>query len=191
MDYTQEFEALIFDCDGTLSDSMPLHYVAWHETLASYGIGFSEQRFYEMGGMPSAQIIRILSEEQSVTVDAILVAIEKEAAFAAMVDRVEPCHHVCQIARSHHRRLPMAVASGSDRDIVQKQLVALELDSLFDAIVAAEDTQRHKPHPDVFLEAARRLGVNANRCLVFEDSPLGMQAAAAAGMQAIDVRLAI
>ncbi|WP_231742328.1 HAD family hydrolase [Stieleria varia] len=188
MDYTNEFDALIFDCDGTLSDSMPLHFVAWRETLAKHGITFTEERFYQMGGMPSGMIVETLGREQSVRVDAVSVALEKEAAFVGMIDRVQPCEHICEIARFHHGRLPMAVASGSGREVVVKQLNVLGLDALFQTIVAAEDTQRHKPEPDVFLEAARRLGVAAQRCLVFEDSPLGFQAAEAAGMKWLDVR---
>lgn len=189
MDYAEEFDALIFDCDGTLSDSMPLHYVAWRETLAENGVEFSQQRFYEMGGMPSVQIVATLSGEQNVPLDAESVAQQKEWAFTQMIDQVKPIDAVCDIARRHHSRLPMAVASGSGRDIVLRQLSALQMTELFDTVVTAEDTPRHKPEPDVFLEAARRMGIMPSRCLVFEDSPLGIQAATAAGMKSIDVRL--
>ena len=184
----RELDGLIFDCDGTLSDSMPVHYIAWRDTMAAHGIEFTEERFYQMGGMPSVRIVRQLAGEQSVALDPIAVANEKESAFASLLDRVEPFHAVCEIARRYHGQVPMAVASGSDREIVMKQLVALDLVALFDAVVTSEDTERHKPEPDVFLEAARRIQIDPDRCLVFEDSPLGIQAAQAAGMRWVDVR---
>lgn len=184
----EKYDGLIFDCDGTLADSMPLHYVAWHETLLRYGIEFTNDRFYSMGGMPSAGIVRILAEEQNVVVDPPRVADEKEAAFTELIVQVQPKVAVCEIAQQFHQKKPMAVASGSGRDIVQRQLAALGISDLFATIVASEDTERHKPEPDVFLEAASRLGVDPTRCVVFEDSPLGFQAADAAGMDWVDVR---
>lgn len=184
----EQYDGLIFDCDGTLADSMPVHYVAWHDTLARYQIEFPEDRFYSMGGMPSDKIVRILSEEQGIKTDSDRVAEEKELLFHEMADRVEPKQAVCDIVVAYHRKKPLAVASGSGRVSVIKQLVALGIDDLFDAIVASEDTELHKPEPDVFLEAAKRIGVAPSACVVFEDSPLGFQAADAAGMDWVDVR---
>ncbi|MEO1618600.1 MAG: HAD-IA family hydrolase [Planctomycetota bacterium] len=184
----EQYDGLIFDCDGTLADSMPLHFVAWQETLARFGIEFAETRFYSMGGMPSITIVRQLSGEQGVSVDPVQVASDKESHFQTMIDRVTPMQHVIDVARAFHNRKPMAVASGSGRDVVDRQLEVLDLSSLFPVIVTAEDTERHKPEPDVFLEAARRLGVQPDRCVVFEDSPLGFQAAESAQMAWIDVR---
>ncbi|OYP35746.1 HAD family hydrolase [Rhodopirellula sp. MGV] len=184
----EKYDGLIFDCDGTLADSMPLHYVAWRVTLLRYGIEFTTERFYAMGGMPSASIVRILADEQKVVVDPPNVADEKEVAFTELIVQVQPKVDVCEIARAFHGKKPMAVASGSGRDIVQRQLDALGIADLFETIVASEDTELHKPEPDVFLEAASRLGVDPKRCVVFEDSPLGFQAAESAGMDWIDVR---
>ncbi len=184
----ESYQGLIFDCDGTLADSMPVHYVAWRDTLMRYGIQFPEDRFYSMGGMPSQKIVTLLAGEQGVTVDAVSVADEKEKHFQTLIPTVTPMQAVCDVATSFHRRKPMAVASGSGRVVVLKQLIALGIDDLFDAIVTSEDTERHKPEPDVFLEAARRLKVDPSCCVVFEDSPLGFQAAEAAGMDWVDVR---
>jgi beta-phosphoglucomutase-like phosphatase (HAD superfamily) len=188
MDFVGQYDALIFDCDGTLTDSMPLHYVAWRKALDRYGIDFPEPRFYAMGGVPSVQIIEILCNEQGVSGDAKAIAAEKEAGFLETIDRLRGNEPVCHIARRHHGRLPMAVASGGIRSVVIDQLLKIELHSLFDAIVAAEDTARHKPEPDVFLEAARRLQVTPTRCLVFEDTDIGITAARRAGMGYCDVR---
>lgn len=184
----ERYDGLIFDCDGTLADSMPLHYVAWRDTLLRFGIEFAEDRFYSMGGMPSATIVQLLAAEQSVTADPEGVAAEKEAYFQTLIDDVTPMHDVCAIALAFHQKKPMAVASGSGRVIVVKQLVALGIDHLFPVVVTAEDTKRHKPQPDVFLKAAEQIGIHPRNCVVFEDSPLGFQAAEAAGMDWVDVR---
>lgn len=184
----ERYDGLIFDCDGTLADSMPVHYVAWRDTLLRAGIEFGEQRFYSMGGMPSAKIVSMLAEEQNRQVDAEAIAAEKEDYFQSLIDQVRPKQEVCDIAAAFYGKKPMAVASGSGRIVVLKQLVALKIDALFSVIVTAEDTARHKPEPDVFLETARRINVAASNCVVFEDSPLGFRAAEAAGMDWVDVR---
>ncbi len=187
-DYATEFSALIFDCDGTLSHSMPLHYVAWHATMLSYGIDFDEKHFYSMAGMPSEKIIAVLSRENDIEVNVDKAAAEKEAAFADLIDQLQPLDRVVDIARRHHGRMPMAVASGGIRPIIDRQLIQLGIDDLFNAIVTAEDTKLHKPEPDVFLKAAELLNVAPEKCLVFEDSPLGFTAAEKAGMKWVDVR---
>lgn len=188
MNYEQDYLALIFDCDGTLTDSMPLHYVAWRRTLDRHGIDFPEDRFYAMGGVPTDKIIEILSHEQGIVANVVAVAAEKEREFLLTLDDVRPNPPVCEIARRHHGRMPMAVASGGIRSVVIEQLVKIAMHEHFNVIVAAEDTQRHKPEPDVFLEAAKRMAIPAHRCLVFEDTDIGVTAARRAGMDCIDVR---
>lgn len=185
---TREYQALIFDCDGTLTDSMPIHYVAWKQTMAGYGISFPEDRFYSLGGMPTEKIIRLLADEQRIEVDAAMASAAKEDAFLKLLHLLKPIDDVVQVARHFHGRLPMIVASGGFRDVIQQQIAQIGCDGLFGDLVAAEDTDRHKPEPDVFLEAARRLGVEPQECLVYEDSDLGLQAARAAQMDFIDVR---
>jgi len=188
MNYHEDYLALIFDCDGTLTDSMPLHYVAWRRTLDRYGIEFPEARFYAMGGVPTDKIIQILCGEQSIVGDVPIIAAEKEREFLLTLADVQPNHPVCEIARWHHGRMPMAVASGGIRSVVIDQLIKIEMHGHFDVIVAAEDTTRHKPEPDVFLEAARRMTIAPSRCLVFEDTDIGVTAARRAGMDVVDVR---
>ena len=184
----REYDAIIFDCDGTLTDSMPVHYVAWRRTMAIWDIDFPEDRFYALGGMPSDRIVRLLSEEQGRAVDIDVAAERKEQAFLEMLELLRPIEPVDSVARHFFGRCPMAVASGGFRDIVRRQLEQINVHDLFPIVVTAEDTERHKPHPDVFLEAANRLDVSASGCLVYEDSDLGIQAAQAAGMDFIDVR---
>lgn len=187
-DFPKYFDALIFDCDGTLTDSMPLHYLAWREAMEACGIDFPEARFYEFGGMPSERIISILAREQAVEVDVDQAAQQKEKLFEKHLVDLCPIPAVCDIARKHHGVLPMAVASGGIRPIIDAQLKRIDLRHLFDVVVTAEDTVKHKPDPDVFLEAAARMQIAPDRCLVFEDSGLGFQAAERASMRWIDVR---
>jgi HAD superfamily hydrolase (TIGR01509 family) len=180
---------LIFDCDGTLADTMPAHYKAWLGVLGRFGIPFPEPRFYAMGGMPTASIIRVLSDEVGVVVpDVDALVAEKEQLFLTHLDAVTRIEPVVTIAAAYRGQLPIAVASGGYRDTITRTLDRLALRDWFDAMVTAEDTARHKPDPDVFLEAARRLGAEAARCVVFEDTDIGLEAARRAGMVGIDVR---
>ncbi|MEM6366205.1 MAG: HAD-IA family hydrolase, partial [Planctomycetota bacterium] len=188
LDYATRYRGLIFDCDGTLTDSMPLHYIAWRDTMASHGITFTEDRFYGMGGMPTEKIIAVLSDEQNVRVDSNVAAPEKENAFEKLLDRVTARNDVRHVAERHHGRLPMSVASGGLRSCVDRQLLLIGVLDWFPVIVTSEDTDRHKPEPDVFLLAAKKMNVPPEQCLVFEDSPLGLEAARSAKMDCIDVR---
>jgi beta-phosphoglucomutase family hydrolase len=180
---------LIFDCDGTLADTMPAHYKAWTAMLGRFGIPFPEDRFYAMGGMPTATIIRVLAAEAGVEVNDVDAMVhEKEQAFLTYLDAIRPIEPVVAIAAAHRGKLPIAVASGGYRDTITRPLDHIAVRHWFDAMVTAEDTPRHKPEPDVFLEAARRLGVTATACVVFEDTDIGLEAARRAGMPAVDVR---
>jgi beta-phosphoglucomutase family hydrolase len=181
-------QALIFDCDGTLTDSMPLHFVAWRQTMRQFGIEFTEDRFYELGGIPSDKIIQMLADESQLPLDVVAVTQEKEQVFLDSLHLLEEIAAITSIVRANKGKLPMAVASGGFRDIVAKQIAHIGLEGWFDTMVTAEDTTRHKPEPDVFLEAARRLGVAPANCLVYEDADLGIEAARRAGMQWVDVR---
>ncbi len=187
MDFTQS-TGLIFDCDGTLADTMPLHYLAWRSTLLNYGIVFDEDYFYSLAGQPTVQIVRTLLAENQVGGDAIAIAHEKELAFLAMLDEVQPIEPVVDIARRYRATHRMGVGSGSNRAVVFQILEKIGLADFFDAVVGSEDTTRHKPEPDVFLEVAHRINARASQCCVFEDADLGVEAAHRAGMSCFDVR---
>ena len=180
-----EFDAFIFDCDGTLADTMPTHYRAWCVALGEHAHLFPEPFFYSLGGVPTARIIEILNEQHSLTLEVAALVDHKEAVFESLSDEVDPIHGVVEIARAHHGRKPMAVASGGHRHIVTRTLEAIGVHNLFNAVVCSEDYVRGKPFPDPFLEAARRLNVAPERCLVFEDTETGRQAALAAGMECV------
>jgi beta-phosphoglucomutase-like phosphatase (HAD superfamily) len=179
---------LIFDCDGTLADTMPAHYRAWQEILRPHGIPFPEERFYALGGIPTPAIARLLLDESGSALDLAAVVAAKEVAFLAQLASVTPIIQVVAVARAARGLVPIAVASGGRRAIVERTLRQVGILDWFPVVVTAEDTTRHKPDPDVFLEAARRLAVDPAACTVYEDSDQGLEAARRAGMQAVDVR---
>jgi HAD superfamily hydrolase (TIGR01509 family) len=184
----REFGGYIFDCDGTLADTMPLHFRAWTRLVAELGGTFPIELFYQLGGRPTVQIVTLLRDEYGLKVgDVREAAARKEEYFLEMIDEVKPIEAVVQVARRWYGIKPLAVASGGFRRQIERTLDALAIRLLFSAVVCVEDYARGKPCPDPFLEAARRLNVLPTECLVFEDSPLGIQAAAAAGMQSVFV----
>lgn len=181
------FKAYIFDCDGTIADTMPLHYRAWTRALGERGVEFPEDLFYSWGGKPTTVIIGHLNEMFGANLDPVEVSRVKEGYFVDLIPEVLPIEPVVALVRQFHGTAPMAVASGGHREIVIKTLDALGLTEFFDTVVGMEDVERGKPAPDPFLEAARRLDVEPAACLVFEDSPTGIDAAKAAGMQYVFV----
>lgn len=183
-----KIRGIIFDCDGTLADTMPLHWRAWQAVIGKYGLSFSEDRFYALGGVPSRDILRGLSQEQGVPIDHIAVAHEKEATYLPLIAQVEPINAVVGVAREYFGKIPLAVASGGSRKVIEQVLDHLGIRPLFAAIVTSEDIVHQKPAPDIFLEAARRIAVPPQFCRAYEDTDLGLQAIRAAGMEAVDVR---
>ena len=183
-----QIRGLIFDCDGTLADTMPLHFVAWRATLSKYNVPLDEDRFYSLAGQPTVHIVQLLLDEHGINDDAERISLEKEQAFLDVLDDVEPIDAIVSIAREQHGKLPMGVGSGSRRDVVQRILTRIGLDDVFDCVVGAEDTEKHKPEPDVFLEVARQLNVPPEHCRVYEDADLGVEAARRANMECFDVR---
>ena len=179
--------ALIFDCDGTLTDSMPIHYLAWREVMLEVDVEFTEKRFYELAGVPGTKVMQHIAAHLADDVQLQLLH-QREQKFMEKLAQVKPIQPVVDIARQHRDSTTMAVASGSVRESVLRQLESIGVIDWFGAIVAAEDTERHKPEPDVFLEAANRLEVEPASCRVYEDSDLGIEAARRAGMEVVDVR---
>ena len=184
----QAYDALLFDCDGTLADTMPAHYRAWLAVTSAHGIAFDEERFYALGGRPTRDIVARLAAEAGVVVDVDHAAELKERGFLDQLDSVLPIDPVVEVVRRGRGRIPMAVVTGGYQAVCRRILDRVGIGDAFDTIVASEDTERHKPDPDPFLEAARRLGARPDRCVVWEDSGLGIEAARRAGMQWVDVR---
>ena len=179
---------LVFDCDGTIADTMPLHYEAWVAALKEHSVEFSEALFYELAGMPTAQIIEMLNERHGHSMPVQETADFKESLYQQLIPRVVPIGPVVVLVKQFAGKLPMAVATGGTQAICRKTLGSLGLLEYFGHIVTADDVKHGKPAPDIFLEAARRIGVPPQSCYAFEDGELGLQAARAAGMTAIDIR---
>lgn len=185
---TRPFRGVIFDCDGTLADTMPLHYRAWAATMEARGAHFPEPLFYELGGVPTVRIVEILNERFGFTLDPQGIADAKEELYEELLPEALPVERVCALVHEYEGRYPLAVASGGIRRLVVKTIEALGLLPSFQVICAAEDVQHGKPAPDLFLFAADQLGVAPEDCIVFEDSDLGLEAARRAGMQGVDIR---
>ena len=181
------FRAYLFDCDGTIADSMPLHYLAWKQALAEWNCDFDEELFYEWGGMPIVEIVAALNEQRGLTMPAETISRRKESLYFALLPRLKAVPEVLEIIEARHGQLPFAVVSGSVRDSVTASLSTLNLLDRFATLVCAGDYQRGKPDPEGFLLAASRLGVAPESCLVFEDTAMGIQAATAAGMAAVKI----
>jgi beta-phosphoglucomutase family hydrolase len=182
-----DFKAYLFDCDGTIADSMPLHYQAWKKALDEQNCTFSEQLFYDWGGVAVADVIRRLNEMQQLNMSVADVADRKESFYLENLLQLKAIPEVVEHITANHGRIPLAVVSGSTRDSVQSSLTALNLLDRFETLVCAGDYKKGKPDPEAFLLAAERLGVAPESCLVFEDADLGIQAAAAAGMASVKV----
>jgi len=183
--------ALLFDCDGTLADTMSLHYAAWHETLLEHGVDLPRSFIDTHAGVPTHGIVAEINERWGTSLDGDAITEVKEARFAARIHQTLPVEEVLATAQAHFGKLPMAVVSGGTRDLVHATLEAIHALELFPVIITASDPVAPKPAPDVFLEAARRLGVAAAKCHVFEDGDPGIVAAQRAGMTFTDVRLVL
>lgn len=181
-------QGLIFDCDGTLVDSMPLHMRAWEYVITSQGGEWDYGFFFSRKGMPEESIVAEYNRLFKRTMDPAGTVRAKHEYFWSRLGELRPVPHVVEIARRYHGLLPMAVASGGTRKTVNLELATLHLRQFFDVIITADDDVRPKPDPDIFLEAAKRLRVEPEYCQVFEDGDLGLEAARIAGMLATDVR---
>ncbi len=181
------FGAYLFDCDGTIADSMPLHYLAWTKALGEWHCEFDEDLFYAWGGMPTPQIIATLNERQGLKMPVETVAGRKEDLYFELLPHLKAVPEVLEHIEAQHGRIPFAVVSGSARDSVTASLETLKLLDRFETLVCAGEYKKSKPDPEAFLLAATKLGVAPKDCLVFEDTEMGIQAATAAGMASVKV----
>ncbi|MGC1415359.1 MAG: HAD-IA family hydrolase [Candidatus Acidiferrum sp.] len=181
------FGAYLFDCDGTIVDSMPLHYVAWKKALGEWDCPFEEELFYAWGGRPTTEIIATLNQNHLLNMPVESVAERKEELYFELLPQLRAVPEVLEHIEAQHGRIPFAVVSGSARDSVTASLDVLKLLDRFDTLVCAGEYKKGKPDPEAFLLAASKLGVAPAECLVFEDTEMGIQAATAAGMASVKV----
>ena len=186
-----EFAGYIFDLDGTLIDTMPLHYKAWSEAMQRVGLKepLNEDLFYSLGGVPTHRVAEIFGEHYGLTLDADRVTHEKEQVFLTFIPELKAIEPVFSFLKKISSTHPRAIATGGTLDIVGPSMAACGLTPYFDIIVTPLDVApgRGKPKPDIFLKAAERMGVAPEKCLVFEDAEPGIQGALAAGMKVVRV----
>jgi beta-phosphoglucomutase family hydrolase len=181
------FKAYLFDCDGTIVNSMPLHYRAWKRIFLEQGCEFSEATHYTLGGMPTEEIVALLNAQQGLNMNPVEVALQKEEYYYEILHQLEAVPEVLEEIHRMHGEIPFAVVSGGTRESVTKSLEALGILDRFETLVCAEDYEKSKPDPEPYLTAAKRLGVAPEECLVFEDTAIGIQAGMAAGMASVKI----
>jgi HAD superfamily hydrolase (TIGR01509 family) len=180
---------LIFDCDGTLADTMPYHQEGWRQAFAAAGVSVPAAWLDSLRGTPETRVVTLANERFGLALDPAATVAAKHRVYGRLLEGVRPIVPVVAVVRAHQGRLPMAVASGGTREHVHTILARLGLTDAFDVVLTADDDEiEPKPSPEIFLEAARRLRVEPAACQVFEDGDLGLEAARHAGMTATDVR---
>jgi HAD superfamily hydrolase (TIGR01509 family) len=186
---TAGFDAVVFDCDGTLVDSMPAHFEAWCEALVLHGAGgiFKEDVVFALGGRPTMDIVVELNDEYGLKLDPAAVAFAKREAFLKRLNLVTLIEEVAAFAENLRGKVPMAIATGGSRMVIEKTLKIVGVSDWFDEVVTADDVGEGKPSPEIFLKAASLLGADPTRCLALEDAPSGILAAQRAGMQVIAI----
>ncbi len=183
-----EAKALIFDLDGTLSDSLPVHMATWNKLGEKYGFTFDPNILHEMTGRPTIEFAERVVEQYHLSEKPETLVKMKQEMFWKMANLLKPIDEVVSIVKENYGRLPMAVGTGAGRKSTEIQLKELGIRKYFEAIVTAEDVSTHKPEPETFLKCAQLMGVESKYCQVFEDGDLGIAAAKTAGMMITDVR---
>lgn len=175
-------KALIFDLDGTLADTMPVHYWAYQHILKDLGINFSPELFASLAGIPAVGTIARINEIFGTAMNPELVGHEKETEYEKIMHLMKPIDPVVTLLKEYHGKLPIAVGTGGYNRLAWKTLQLLGLDSYIEILVSADDVKHPKPAPDTFLRCAELMGVEPRFCQVFEDGQPGIEAAKAAGM---------
>lgn len=181
-------KALIFDLDGTLSNSLPLHVLTWQRIGEQHGFDFDPQIVIELTGRPTIEFAWHIIERYQIDADPEVLVKLKQESFWELAHLLEPVQEVTDIVKNYHGKLPMAVGTGASRRSAEVQLDALGLTEFIPLIVSANDVNKHKPEPDTFLECARLMNTEPEFCQVFEDGDLGIDAGKRAGMIVTDIR---
>lgn len=183
------YKALIFDCDGTLADTLPVHFQTWSVALEAVGANISKDWYYKYCGTSAGEMLQILKNLFGYQFDSELVITKRQKHYQSLINTVKEVRAVAEIVHSHQGKIPLAVASGGERIVLEATLNNISLRQFFNIVVSIDDVERGKPEPDIFLLAAQRLGVAPQDCIVYQDSDGGLEAASRAGMRSMDVRV--
>jgi beta-phosphoglucomutase-like phosphatase (HAD superfamily) len=184
----EPFSALLFDCDGTLVDSVTAYERAWGRAFAAQGRTMLPEWYRARTGLSPAELAEAAALDDPAPLDRAAVQAAATRHFVELVELVTSNERVVAVARAHHGSAPMAVVSGGPRVAVEAALAGAGILGLFDAVVTVEDVERGKPAPDLYVTALDRLRVAAGDCVAYEDTDEGLAAAAAAGIRCVDVR---
>jgi len=188
-DSYQKYAAWIFDLDGTISNSLQAHDLAWAHALTQFSIPFTAERMTQLGGVPIPDTVKILAKEAGIYVDVpAVVSVRDQRFYELLPTTLSPTPLVAGVVLPFLGEKPMAVGTGCHTEMARRILAGLSLDHYLPVVVGADQVSHPKPAPDTFLLAAEKLGVRPERCLVFEDADAGIKAAQAAGMAVVDVR---
>ncbi len=187
LDINPKAKGLIFDLDGTIADTMPIHYIAWRNAASHFGIDFTVELFSELAGIPLYPTVQKLNEMFGKNIDPKEMGDAKEDEYENNMHKIRPITPVVDLIKKYKDQLPMAIGTGGCRRISQKALNIIGVDQYVDILISADDVQNHKPHPETFLRCAELMNIEPELCEVFEDGVLGIQAAETAGMMSVDV----
>ncbi len=180
---------VIYDLDGTLLDTEPFFIQTTNSIFERFGMQLSPDVRMMMMGRPTPLAVPLMLDQTGLPMTAEEFILERDTALALLFAGCEPMRGAREL--THHlaaHRIPQAIATSSSRESLARKIGAhSEWFEVFETVVIADDVEHGKPAPDIFLEAARRLGAPPETCLVFEDAPLGVEAALAAGMQVVAV----
>ncbi|MBN6067542.1 beta-phosphoglucomutase family hydrolase [Aggregatibacter actinomycetemcomitans] len=189
-DVINQYDGLIFDMDGTVIDTMPSHAKAWEMVGQHFGYPFDGNLLYELGGAPVKTIAQEMMKRHAMPLERLDDVIHLKREYGKqLIMQHATLLPAASVVRSFYSKKPLALGTGSHRAMTEILLDKFDFEKYFSAIVTAEDIQHHKPAPDTFLRCAELIKVKPQRCLVFEDGDLGIQAGLSAGMDVFDVRV--
>ena len=188
---SSSIKGLIFDLDGTLADTMPIHMEAWKRTGDEFDVTITEKMIIDRAGTPTVQVIEQLNDLFGWGIDPFVFRKAKNRNYQSVKESwgpIRPIHHVMEIANTYRSKLPMSIGTGSIRRNAEMALRDLGVSVWFSPVITAEDVLNHKPHPDTFLKCSSLMGIKPGECLVYEDGLMGIKAAVNAGMSAINIQ---